>query len=291
MFRKVLFPTDFSEHAEKTMECLCSLKNAGVEEIALVHIADLRPYTDWLDLESFEKWQAESRDRLEEAAAKLQKCGLNVRPVMKGGPPFLGIIEAAREESVNLIVMASHGKGYIKELLLGSTTENVLRHSPVPVLVQKLKTIEVTGKTACELISQKLFTKILYATDFSAPSMMVLKQLEDLKTAGIEEVIVLHVQDTGDLHPYFRPKVEELKKVNLGRLEDLEKELQASGLKSRIILREGKPYQEIMNVADEENVSLLVMGFIGQSMIKEALLGSVSGKVARFASQPVLLIK
>lgn len=291
MFRKVLIPTDFSMHATKVMECLGSLKGAGVNEVVLVHVLELSVANDWLDLESYDKWKGEVAERLEQDAAKLSASGFQVRQLVKTGPPFWGILEAAKEENVSLIVMGSHGKGYFREMLLGSTTENVLRHSPVPVLVEKLKTIETGGKAVCEFMSERLFSKILYPTDFSVPARKVQDYIEHLKAAGAEEVILFHVQDVGRLRPHLASKMEEFNRLDMGRLEDTKRELEAAGLKVKILLREGVPFQEILKAADEEGVSLIAISFLGRSMIKEALIGSVSGRVVRFASQPVLLIK
>ncbi len=291
MFKKVLFPTDFSAHAEKTLECLGNLKGAGVEEVVVVHAIDLRPLTDWLDLEGFDRWRQEAAGKLEEAAGKLAALGFQARGLLKSGPPFLGIIEAAREENVSLIIIGSHGRGYLKEMVLGSTAENVLRHSPVPVLVEKFRTIEMAGKAACEFMSQRMFAKILYPTDFSAPAKRVQDYIVHLKAAGAEEVLVLHVQDVGRLRPHLAARMEEFNRIDAGRLDDIRSEFEAAGLKARTLLREGVPFQEIMKVADEEDVSLIAMNFLGRSMIKEALIGSVSGKVVRLVAQPVLLVK
>jgi nucleotide-binding universal stress UspA family protein len=290
MFKRILFPTDFSAHAEKTMECLGALKGAGVEEVVLVHVADVRPLTDWLDLEGFEKWRQEATDQLQEAAGRLEAEGLSVKRLLKTGPPFLGIVEAVKEEGVSLIVIGSHGKGYVKEVLLGSTTENVLRHSPVPVLVEKFKTVEVAGKAACEFMSQRLFTKVLYPTDFSQPARRVQDYITHLKAAGAEEVVVLHVQDVGRLRPHLSERMAEFNRIDTGRLEVIKAEIEAAGLKVKTVLREGVPFQEILKVADEEGVSLIAMSYIGRGMVKEALMGSVSGKVVRMAAQPVLLV-
>jgi len=71
----------------------------------------------------------------------------------------------------------------------------------------------------------------------------------------------------------------------------LKGELEEQGLKVRVEIKEGIPFREIIEVADEEGVSLIVIGSHGKSMVREMLLGSVSEKVARKAKQPVLIVK
>jgi len=293
MFRTILFPTDFSAQAERAMDCLSALKSTGVEEVVLVHAIDTQPAmdVDGLGLGVLERWQEEAEHKLGEAAGRLKAEGLIVKRLLKTGPPSLAIVEAALENGVSLIVIGSHGKGYIEEMLLGSTTEEVLRRSPIPVLVEKFRSVEAAGKGAWKLVSQKLFTKILYPTDFSQTAEHVQDLIKHLKGVGAEEVIVLHVQDFNGLRRYLPKRVDEVSQLNSGRLEAIRGELEAAGLKVKTVLREGPPFQEIMKVADEEGVSLIAMGSTGRSMVDEALIGSVSGKVVRMAAQPVLLVK
>jgi nucleotide-binding universal stress UspA family protein len=53
------------------------------------------------------------------------------------GKPFVEIVKRARKDNADLIVMATHGRGAISHILLGSTTEKVVRKAPCPVLTVK----------------------------------------------------------------------------------------------------------------------------------------------------------
>jgi nucleotide-binding universal stress UspA family protein len=54
--------------------------------------------------------------------------------VTETGPPFLAIVHYAKRESIDLIVMGTHGRGAMAHLLIGSVAENVVRKAPCPVL-------------------------------------------------------------------------------------------------------------------------------------------------------------
>jgi nucleotide-binding universal stress UspA family protein len=59
----------------------------------------------------------------------------NVEPLVAMGTPHVEIVRLAEEQGADLIVIATHGRGFISHAILGSTAERVLRRSPCPVLV------------------------------------------------------------------------------------------------------------------------------------------------------------
>ncbi len=143
-----------------------------------------------------------------------------------------------------------------------------------------------------------MFRKILYPTDFSDVSKKALQYLIQLKKAGTEEVVILHVVDTRSLHI---PEVyslfdlsllgEKLESVAQEEADKIAGELADAGIKTSIRIEKGIPFKEILRVEAEENISLIVIGSHGVSNVEEMLLGSVSEKVIRKARKPVLVVK
>jgi nucleotide-binding universal stress UspA family protein len=74
-------------------------------------------------------------------------------------------------------------------------------------------------------------------------------------------------------------------------LEDAKKKVEAEGVQSQTLLREGHVVEEILRAAKEEDIDLIVIGARGLSTLKEIFLGSVSHGVALHAPCPVLLMK
>ncbi|MBN2283014.1 MAG: universal stress protein [Deltaproteobacteria bacterium] len=143
-----------------------------------------------------------------------------------------------------------------------------------------------------------MFKKILYATDFSNESMAALEYIKQLRSAGAEEVIILNVVDRrglSDLSRYARKDLEgiqeDLEKKATAEMKPIEKDLKDHGFKVHLRVEKGGPFNEILRVAEEEDVSLIVTGSRGTGNFEELFLGSVSYKVVRKVRKPVLVIK
>jgi len=149
MFRKILYPTDFSKNAEKALEYVKKLKEAGTEEVVILHVIDLvylEAYEDVYSLEGMntkeimEKIKEEMEKKLKEIEEEIRAHGLKTKISIRIGKPYEEIVKAAAEENVSIIVLGSTGRGAISEVierLLGSTVEKVIAHAKTPVLVVK----------------------------------------------------------------------------------------------------------------------------------------------------------
>ena len=140
MYEKILFPTDFSDVATKALKYVKQLKGAGAQEVILLHVIDEK------ELMILSRAPAQYQQIVEELKKEVTKEmavivkemtseGFHVKPEVREGLPFAVIMDTAKKEKVSIIVLGSHGKSDIAELLMGSVSENVIRHAKVPVLV------------------------------------------------------------------------------------------------------------------------------------------------------------
>jgi len=144
MFNKILYPTDFSDVANKAMDYITKLKEAGGKEVIVLYVIDERAIGD-ICLLYASRGLAEMERRIEEEAwkemdnigARLRQEGFEVRFRIERGIPLTEILRVEQEEGVSLIVIGSHGKSNVEEMLLGSVSEKVIRKSGTPVLVVK----------------------------------------------------------------------------------------------------------------------------------------------------------
>ena len=142
-----------------------------------------------------------------------------------------------------------------------------------------------------------MFTKILYPTDFSDIAQKALKYVEQLKYAGAQEVIILHVIDTRSLEllvwepDNFKTIENDLRQETLKKITFIQKYLEKNGLKATVRIETGIPASKILRVEKEENVSIIIMGSHGRTNVKDMFLGSVSERVIRHAQTPVLVVK
>ena len=143
MFHKILYPTDFSDTAEKAIPFLKQLKSTGTEEVVILHIIDtyrLRIPSIYMptNLISFiDKMVIEATEKAQKIADILTDAGIGTRIRIEQGLPFREILRVEDEEDVSIIVIGSHGRSNIEEMFLGSVSENVMRKSKSPVLIVK----------------------------------------------------------------------------------------------------------------------------------------------------------
>jgi nucleotide-binding universal stress UspA family protein len=204
--------------------------------------------------------------------------------------PHKGVVHIAEQEKCDLILVGSHGKTLAQEVLLGSVSENVVRHATMPVLLVKLRVVTEMGKKVCKFTCEKMPRKVLVPTDFSDCANEALELVRGLRNAGVEELVLDHVQDVRKLRPHLAARMKEFNEVDRQRLETLQQRLTSDGFHVRIRLSEGVPFQEILRVADEEDVGLIALCSHGRTALAEVLLGSVSEQVIRRAAQAVLLV-
>ena len=141
MFENILYPTDFSDVSKKALEYCKKLKEAGTKKIIVLHVIEMDPNIEKVPAnirEVFKKvLEQTARKGIEDIATELRKAGLDVTVRIELGSPVKKILKAEDEENVSAIVLGSHGKSNVKEILIGSVSENVIRKSRTPVLVVK----------------------------------------------------------------------------------------------------------------------------------------------------------
>ena len=143
MYKKILVPLDGSETAEDALDHLKAIaRGGGVETVVLIRvletmIIDARDYVAAEHVHAAEeKLKADARKYLKKVAADLKEEGFNVdTKLVVDGNAAAKILETARDNDIDLIIMCTHGKSGFPHWVFGSVTHRVLIHSPVPVLV------------------------------------------------------------------------------------------------------------------------------------------------------------
>lgn len=143
-----------------------------------------------------------------------------------------------------------------------------------------------------------MFEKILYPTDFSDASKKALDCIKQLKSAGGQMVVLLHVVDERHFQTIEHFVSEQTKKMEIeilkhvdAEMDIVENELKESGFLVKARIEVGIPLREILHAEKEEDVSAIVIGSHGKSNLQEMFLGSVSEKVARRCKKPILIVK
>lgn len=141
--------------------------------------------------------------------------------------------------------------------------------------------------------------KILLPTDGSDTSLEALRYTSSFaKEYNVTVCLMTVVETHHSIYDVYADEIaldlQESKIASLvnKRLDDTEKKARELGIENIVkIARFGIPYQEIVNIANEEGVDLIVMGTHGRSGIAHFLIGSVTEKVIRTAPCPVLVVR
>jgi len=145
MFKRILIPTDGSKIARRAIKAGVALaKKLGAKVTAYYALDALSPLVygegyiiDAATLQAFDQRARElGRKYVAEVAKAARAAGVGCEVIItKPATPAEGIIAAAKKTKCDVIFMASHGRGGLAALVLGSVTQKVLAHSKIPVLV------------------------------------------------------------------------------------------------------------------------------------------------------------
>jgi nucleotide-binding universal stress UspA family protein len=150
MFEKVLYPTDFSDVSKNALAYLKSMKNAGAKQVIILRVINDKRVdciskgialagkeTSRFLKGVYEELLEEAFREVKPIESELKEAGLEVKVRVESGVPHSKILEVAKEEEVSVIVLGSHGRSNLSDMLLGSVSDHVIRHSVKPVLVIK----------------------------------------------------------------------------------------------------------------------------------------------------------
>jgi len=140
--KKILSATDFSEASFEALKAATELASCLSAELVLLHVRPLISLppdvmaTPGFDMQAYEQQQIRDvREKLEKTADTRVPRHIRKRLIVREGDPGHEILEAAEDESVDLIVIATHGMSGLHHYLHGSVAQRVIRHTPCAVLV------------------------------------------------------------------------------------------------------------------------------------------------------------
>ncbi len=154
-YKKILVPIDFSCISNKLFEQTIYFAKAFNAKLVFYHVIDERMlyssfseyvYPDFVtpvnvNTNVRDNWVDSSKKKMDEYICKYidKKDNVDYSEVVEIGLPYLKIVEYAKEEDFDLIVIGSHGSSGIKHLLLGSVADHVSHHSQKPILIVKVE--------------------------------------------------------------------------------------------------------------------------------------------------------
>ncbi len=131
----ILFPTDFSDNAERAFAAVREIVRYGAKAVTLLHVQDREKIERHLK-DKLETFNEIDRGRLERLKADLVSLGArDVDIEIPYGNPKKEVVDRANRPDISLVVMGSQGRGYLEEVFLGSVSHEMARRSKAPLLL------------------------------------------------------------------------------------------------------------------------------------------------------------
>ncbi len=137
---KILLPVDFSKFSLYALKYAVSLAKEFKAKLYVMHVVDVylhdpAYFTPFIsDRPVKEDYAEKARSHIDENILPQVPRGIETEVVVRDGKPFVEIVRFAREEAVDLIVIATHGRTGLSHAMMGSVAEKVVRKAPCPVL-------------------------------------------------------------------------------------------------------------------------------------------------------------
>jgi nucleotide-binding universal stress UspA family protein len=298
IFSRILVAVDDSEQANAAVTIAARLVREHRGELVLCHCLSLMSPTERSDVDGTiidsgrdDASVKRARAVLDVAAGRALPFGIAALQRIVEGEPATGIIRVAHETACRLIVVGKHQGVGVQQLIIGSTTNAVLRASTLPVLTIGRSVSLRDGTRRC-------FERVLVATDGSEASEAAVETAFRLPPEDRETLIfcsvakVAHVNDPkSDAperdEPALGNRLSARAETIAGRAQEL---ALARGVAAESRVLDGDPSEALVAAAVREQADLIILGSHGRRGIQRLLLGSVAETVVRAAPLPVLVV-
>jgi nucleotide-binding universal stress UspA family protein len=298
MYKRMLVPLDGSEVAESVFPYARELAGRLGTEVVLLHIAN----------PALKDFQPMTRAYVDHAADLVRKGLPGEKPVLVHGELVVGypadeILKYADENKIDLIMVASHGRSGRGRWHIGSVAERVLRSASVPVLLVQTGVSEQISFESWPVI------ELVVPLDGSELAESVLSHVEALSTPGGSvplKVVLVRACEPPSMPTYYSPELSEIplhwgqyaqqetdrcKQMSAEYLTNIEQRLKASKIDVRSEILQGKASDEIVNYANKNPYSIIVMATHGRSGLSRLVYGSVALNILVGVSTPIFLVK
>ena len=295
MYERIMVPLDGSTFAEAALPLALTLsRHTGA---ALHVVTVLEPTTSF----AYEGWEAAALEWSREYLAGLEEriadsAGGPVLTSVLCGHTLEQLLRAANERQVDVVVMATHGRGALSRLWLGSVADAFARHADRPVIL-----VRPDEDASAPEAYQESFKTLLVPLDGSELSESALSHAVDFgELFDAAYHLTRAVVQPFDLASPYLPHtvqlnheiVEEAKKHAAAYLEGHAERLRRHGMSvTTSVVVDGQPGGGVLGEAEAVGADAIALATHGRSGIDRALLGSTADKVVRGTHLPVLLYR
>jgi nucleotide-binding universal stress UspA family protein len=277
--KKILVPCDFSKPAQEAFKISLDIASLGKGEVHVLHVIDLpviyettfgvQPYI--ADQAMMKELTSLAHQNFKNMVADVEnsKKEVNIHFNLEQGGITSSIYEFINDQNIDLVIMASQGAGGWKGLFVGSTTEKIVRLSPVPVLTVK------------QHFNISTIKNIMFPTNLKLDQEDLINKIKEVQQIFKAKLHILFINTPNN----FRRDKEITK--------DLEQFSQHFNFNDYTINIRNDIYEEygIINFAQEINSDLIVMSTHGRRGIAHLVIGSIAEEVMSNVNCPVWTYK
>ncbi len=284
---KILLATDGSEYGEGAIREAIKLAKACASNLTVLSVIDYNAEFEALAPQIVEKKEKAARKFLDAIEARARQEGIDCESlILEGEDVYRSITDEALKKKSTMIVMGRRGRTGLKRLVIGSVTARVIGHSPCNVLV--------VPKDA-----QLDFKNIVVATDGSKYSTAAVSEAVAIAKRNGSALTVISAMPSELLTPTdidFTMNQQQLiaeqeMKETEKNAKEAKETAQKEGVDVKAFVLSGRPYEAIIQTAQETKADLIVLGSHGRTGIEKFLMGSVAERVILLSSCPILVVK
>jgi nucleotide-binding universal stress UspA family protein len=294
MYRTILVPLDGSPLAEQALPLALAVATRARAELRLVRVHKPTPHQG---RELHAKTVAEAEQNYLDSIAGRLKDAVNLaaKTDLLEGPVAAALCTHAQAVKANLMVITTHGRGPLSRFWMGSTTDELVRHTCVPLLVHR-----PTDDAPVALTAEFRFRRILVPLDGSDVAEEALgpaAEMARIMGAGLtfQRVVEPVPLVAPDGLMYTPPAIDtalldELSTQARKYVDHVAARWQGEGLsvETRVVLND-VPAAAVLETAESHD--LIALATHGRSRMARFFLGSVADKVVRGAHCPVLIVR
>jgi len=283
-YKKILVAYDGSDSAKNALTVAVKLAKQDNSWIKVLDVVS--PYAGDPEVTG----GSNTKDTTEGSAEKLMdgareiavKEGFGILTIIAQGEPFERISAIAEDENCDLIVMGRQGISHFERELMGSVTARVIGHTTRNVLVIP-ETFTWDGK----------WESILLAMDGSpncATANDVALEVAGQRSVRIAALTVIKTHISNESAAFSQAATRKIEMEAESIVNELKERAAVMGIDAVPLVKHGQPHQEIIALAAELGVTVIVMCTHGKTGIKRLLMGSVTQRTIGHADCPVLVV-
>jgi nucleotide-binding universal stress UspA family protein len=274
--KRILVPVDFSKPAENALKVAAELVRKNKGELYVLHVVEMAETlfgTEQFNVndEQIIFFMKMAKKRFAKFLDRPYLEGLKVIDSVEVGSPTMGINEVIENEKIDLLVMGSNGASGIDEILIGSNTEKVVRHSKVPVLVvkQELEKLDIN--------------EIVFASNFEEENLNAFQNAKAFADSFNAKLHLLYVNLPGNQFYSSEEITTQIKnfleKANMSDFDNI------------MIYNDYTIELGVINGATSLKADLIAMPTHGRKGLSHFFNGSIGEDVVNHSTLPVITFK